>query len=106
MFEVRDRPGKLRAIAGGGRYDRLLETFGGENQPCAGFGFGDAVIVELFKELDLMPELKHHVRRLCGKHVLVHLYGFQLDSRLERPVGLIHSGVQGGMQGLNPICLL
>lgn len=61
VFEVRDRPGKLRAIAGGGRYDRLLETFGGENQPCAGFGFGDAVIVELFKELDLMPELKHHV---------------------------------------------
>ena len=64
---MRDRPGKLRAIAGGGRYDRLLETFGGENQPCAGFGFGDAVIVELFKELDLMPELKHHVRRLCGR---------------------------------------
>lgn len=85
VFEVRDRPGKLRAIAGGGRYDRLLETFGGENQPCAGFGFGDAVIVELFKELDLMPELKHHVRRLCGRHAFIlSLQAVQLDSKLIR----------------------
>lgn len=37
------------------RYDKLLGTFGGEDQPCAGFGFGDAVIVELLKERNLLP---------------------------------------------------
>lgn len=42
-----DRQGKLRAICGGGRYDRLLSTFGGDDIPACGFGFGDAVIVEV-----------------------------------------------------------
>lgn len=41
---------------------RLLGTFGGENQPCCGFGFGDAVIVELLKERNKLPEFKHQVR--------------------------------------------
>lgn len=61
MFEARDRKGELRAIAGGGRYDQLLETFGGEHQPCAGFGFGDAVIMELIKDKKLLPQLDHQV---------------------------------------------
>ncbi len=69
MFEARDRKGELRAIAGGGRYDQLLETLGGEHQPCAGFGFGDAVIMELLKDKKLLPQLDHQV--LCNtlKHL-------------------------------------
>ena len=58
VFEAFDRRGELRAIAGGGRYDRLLETFGGEPTPAAGFGFGDAVIVELLRERDLLPSFE------------------------------------------------
>ncbi|XP_021289216.1 histidine--tRNA ligase, chloroplastic/mitochondrial isoform X1 [Herrania umbratica] len=57
VFEGFDREGKLRAICGGGRYDRLLSTFGGDDIPACGFGFGDAVIVELLKEKGLLPEL-------------------------------------------------
>ncbi|KAM7265089.1 hypothetical protein ACFE04_002772 [Oxalis oulophora] len=57
VFEGFDRQGKLRAICGGGRYDRLLSTFGGDDLPACGFGFGDAVIVELLKEKGLLPEL-------------------------------------------------
>ncbi len=45
------------AICGGGRYDRLLSAYGGEDAPCAGFGFGDAVIVELLQERGLLPSL-------------------------------------------------
>ncbi len=55
VFEAFDRKGALRAIAGGGRYDKLLETFGGDSTPAAGFGFGDAVIVELLKDRELLP---------------------------------------------------
>lgn len=56
VFEAFDRSGSLRAIAGGGRYDRLLETFGAEEAlPAAGFGFGDAVIVELLADKGLLP---------------------------------------------------
>lgn len=56
VFEAFDRDGELRAISGGGRYDKLLETFGGEALPAAGFGFGDAVVVELLKSRGLLPE--------------------------------------------------
>ena len=58
VFEAFDRKGVLRAIAGGGRYDKLLETFGGEPTPAAGFGFGDAVIVELLKERNKLPSFE------------------------------------------------
>ena len=59
VFEGRDRAGQLRAIFGGGRYDRLLSTFGGQAQPCAGFGFGDCVILELLQDKGLVPQLPH-----------------------------------------------
>ena len=58
VFEAFDRKGELRAIAGGGRYDKLLETFGGDPTPAAGFGFGDAVIVELLKERNILPSFE------------------------------------------------
>jgi histidyl-tRNA synthetase len=58
VFEAFDRRGELRAIAGGGRYDKLLETFGGDPTPAAGFGFGDAVIMELLKERDVLPSFE------------------------------------------------
>jgi len=57
VFEAFDREGVLRAICGGGRYDKLLSAYGGEDKPMVGFGFGDAVIVELLKERNLMPDL-------------------------------------------------
>ena len=56
VFEAFDRAGELRAICGGGRYDRLLETLGGKPLPAVGFGFGDAVIAELLAERGLLPE--------------------------------------------------
>lgn len=61
VFEAFDREGKLRAICGGGRYDRLLSTFGGIDAPACGFGFGDAVIVELLKERNLLPRFPQSV---------------------------------------------
>ena len=57
VFEAFDAERKLRAIAGGGRYDRLLESLGGAAMPAAGFGFGDAVIGELLADKGLWPEL-------------------------------------------------
>ena len=56
VFEGFDRRGELRAICGGGRYDGLISTLGGEPTSMVGFGFGDAVIVELLKDRGLFPE--------------------------------------------------
>lgn len=55
VFEGFDRQGELRAICGGGRYDKLLEAFGGAAIPAVGFGFGDAVVVELLRDKGLLP---------------------------------------------------
>ena len=57
VFEAHDRAGELRAIVGGGRYDRLLSTLGGRDMHATGFGFGDMVIMELLASKGLVPEL-------------------------------------------------
>ena len=57
VFEGFDKSGELRAICGGGRYDALLESMGGDPMPAVGFGFGDAVIVELLKMKNLLPDV-------------------------------------------------
>ena len=57
VFEVHDRAGTLRAICGGGRYDRLIGTLGGKDLPATGFGFGDMVVMELLGEKGLIPDI-------------------------------------------------
>jgi histidyl-tRNA synthetase len=55
VYELFDAGRSLRAIAGGGRYDNLLEKLGGERMPAVGFGMGDVVIAELLKDKGLLP---------------------------------------------------
>jgi histidyl-tRNA synthetase len=54
VFEAFDRKGKLRAIAGGGRYDNLIEQLsdGATKMPALGFAMGDVVLGELIREHD------------------------------------------------------
>ena len=62
VFEAFDKAGELRAIAGGGRYDKLLSLYGATTPvPACGFGFGDCVIVELLKEKKLLPNVQKRV---------------------------------------------
>ena len=62
VFEVHDRAGELRAVCGGGRYDRLIGTLGGKDLPATGFGFGDMVVTELLRAKGLIPELPNGVQ--------------------------------------------
>ena len=61
VFEAHDRAGSLRAICGGGRYDKLIGTLGGNDLPATGFGFGDMVVMELLADKGLLPELSNGV---------------------------------------------
>jgi histidyl-tRNA synthetase len=49
VFEAFDRGGKLRALAGGGRYDDLIQQLsdGAASLPALGFAMGDVVLAEL-----------------------------------------------------------
>src|SRR6266568_3913293 len=53
VFEVFDRAGKFRAIAGGGRYDNLISQLsdGSLSLPALGFAMGDVVLGELINEI-------------------------------------------------------
>lgn len=52
VFEAFDRAGKLRALAGGGRYDNLIQQLsdGAVSLPALGFAMGDVVLGELIAE--------------------------------------------------------
>ncbi len=50
VFEIRstDKDGKNYSLGGGGRYDRLIESLGGESTPAIGFGLGlDRIVLEM-----------------------------------------------------------
>lgn len=53
VFELFDAKGELRAICGGGRYDKLLGSMGGPDLPALGFGMGDVVLTELLRDRGL-----------------------------------------------------
>jgi histidyl-tRNA synthetase len=55
VFEAFDRKGELRAIAGGGRYDDLVEKLGGPALPAVGFAIGDVTMGLLLEQRGLMP---------------------------------------------------
>jgi histidyl-tRNA synthetase len=56
VFEVHEASGAERAIAGGGRYDNLIEMFGGPPTPAVGFGMGDVVLGNILQDRGLLPE--------------------------------------------------
>jgi len=57
VWEIHDRKGELRAIAGGGRYDNLLQQVSGVDLPALGFGMGDVVLGELLRNRGLLPKM-------------------------------------------------
>jgi histidyl-tRNA synthetase len=58
VFEVFDRAGKFRAIAGGGRYDNLISQLsdGALSLAALGFAMGDVVLGELIDEVSVARE--------------------------------------------------
>ncbi len=56
VFEAFDNEGLFRALGGGGRYDQLVETFGGEPCPATGFGIGYSTISLLLQHKKLFPK--------------------------------------------------
>ena len=51
VFEAFQTVGTARALAGGGRYDNLLQKLGGVDLPAVGFAIGDVTVTDLLQEL-------------------------------------------------------
>lgn len=63
VFEVHEASGKERAIAGGGRYDKLVELFGGPPTPAVGFAMGDVVIRLVLEDRGLLQSAEAYLPR-------------------------------------------
>ncbi len=60
IFEIFTKDKKIasRSVAGGGRYDRLIESYGGSPLPAVGFGMGDIVLADCLEKIgseDALP---------------------------------------------------
>lgn len=95
--------GSQKAVAAGGRYDRLVEEFGGPATPAIGFAIGmerlitllsqrnnlttsvpDLFIATIGKEAELKGLLLGEGLREKGYHVEIHYGGASLKSQLRR----------------------
>lgn len=57
VFEAFDKKGKYRAIGGGGRYDKMIEQFGGTSESATGFAIGIVTLSLLLEEKGLLPKV-------------------------------------------------
>ncbi|HDL20265.1 MAG TPA: histidine--tRNA ligase, partial [Nitrospirae bacterium] len=56
-FEITTvHPGSQNAVVAGGRYDKLVEEFGGPSAPAVGFAIGMERLVELVSDMDIVKE--------------------------------------------------
>jgi histidyl-tRNA synthetase len=93
VFEVHEAGGKERAIAGGGRYDGLIELFGGPPNPAVGFAMGDVVLSLVLADRGLMPD-DNALRRATGQQIDVFVISSgaeESEERLLPTVGALRS---------------
>lgn len=86
-----DRKGEFRSICGGGRYDKLLSHMsGGESStPAVGFGFGDAVIMEILQSRGLVPSV---AQVAPGPDYFVYATDAKLSSTAGKVASLLRQG--------------
>ncbi|MDR0742046.1 MAG: histidine--tRNA ligase [Puniceicoccales bacterium] len=61
IFEIFERSGQSRALAGGGRYDNLIKRLGYADLPAVGFAIGDVTLGNLLKEKNIVPKLSKNI---------------------------------------------
>jgi histidyl-tRNA synthetase len=73
VFEVFDRAGKFRAIAGGGRYDNLIQQLsdGAVSMPALGFAMGDVLLGELMNET---PQAHEKMEKVIASDQKIDVY--------------------------------
>ncbi len=58
VYECYDKEGKYRALAGGGRYDQLVQLLGGEPTPATGFAIGMETLRLVLEEKGKLPKVE------------------------------------------------
>lgn len=112
VFEIFDTSGKnTRSLFGGGRYDYLVEEYGGEHVPAAGFGMGDVTAHDFLETHNLLPA----ARATCdlylapiGPDALEHASGaaaFLRSKGLKVALGLKHEKIGDHMKAAEKLAI-
>ena len=76
VFEaIADNDLGIGSIGGGGRYDNLIEVFGGKPTPATGFAIGIERLIPILESKGLLPEFK------IGSDVFVAYIGKELETK-------------------------
>ena len=91
VFEAFDRAGQFRAIAGGGRYDNLVQQLsdGAASLPAVGFAMGDVVLGELLRE---KPGARERMERGASREEKLDIYVvIAKEERRPEAVAAVHA---------------
>lgn len=89
VFEAYAVEHQMRAIFGGGRYDRLLSDIGGKEMTAVGLGFGDVVIADLLR-------VSGKVEQLAGADKIDLAIGFMEEAQRPAAVRLAQAWRKNG----------
>lgn len=89
-----------RAVAGGGRYDNLIELFGGPPTPACGFGMGDVVLGNLLDDKGLMPTGSELMEAVGRPQASIRPDAFVVPNGDEDNEALVHALVANLRRGI------
>ena len=89
-----------RAVAGGGRYDNLIELFGGPPTPACGFGMGDVVLGNLLDDKGLMPSGSELMDAVSRPQASIRPVAFVVPNGDEDNEALVHQLVANLRRGI------
>lgn len=89
-----------RAVAGGGRYDNLIELFGGPPTPACGFGMGDVVLGNLLEDKGLMPTGSELMDAVARPQASIRPVAFVVPNGDEDNEPLVHTLVANLRRGI------
>ena len=95
VFELftKDKKVASRSVAGGGRYDKLVESYGGSPLPAVGFGMGDVVLLDCLEAFGIaMPNISPSAVLYVTDEQAVQ-NGIQAASALRRHIPVSFIGV-------------
>ncbi len=89
-----------RAVAGGGRYDNLIELFGGPATPACGFGMGDVVLGNLLDDKGLMPTGSELMDAVARPQASIRPVAFVVPNGDDENEALVHMLVANLRRGI------
>lgn len=87
VFEAFDKYGYFRALCGGGRYDNMIEQFGGQKTSAVGFAIGLSTVSLLLEKLEKTPVIENKIDYFIsaiGEELKIKKYIFSVAEKLRK----------------------